>query len=122
MQDVVQLISLTKDWNVDDVRVSSIDSDTVRFTKATAYELDIGIGDRIFPTKFIDDVSKWHHLRDFKKALQEYDCEGKLSKVLWDSQVLRAVLTPFQLSGPVGILFKESKTFQDSSQVLPASF
>ena len=118
MQDIVERISLIKDWNIDDVQISNIDSETVRFTKATVYELDIRIGDQILPAKFIDEVAKWQHLGNLEKTSQEQDCQGKVLKVLWGSKALRSVLNPFQLNGPVGLSFKSSKTLQNSSQVL----
>ena len=118
LQDIVQRISASKEWNVDNVRILNIDSKNAKFTKATDYELKIKIGDQILPTKFVDEIPKWEHLGDLENISQDQDHHEKTSKVLWSSKALQSVLAPFQLNGPLDLSFKRSKSPQDSSQVL----
>eukprot|EP00250_Pteridium_aquilinum_P022810 c25736_g1_i1 orf=168-1478(+) len=116
VSELVQKISAARDWDLSQVHILNIDSENVKYTKATIYELDIQIGDQILPAKFIDDVTDWQHLGVLEADSGDSRTEKGTEDASWNLKTLQSVLIPFRLNGPLDLLFKSSETSQGSSE------
>lgn len=115
--DIIQRISVAKNWKPDLVNILNIDFEDARFKKTEIYYLDLQIGERIFPTKFIDEIEAWQRLGDLETCCSDLDHQRRAAKDLWNSEVFGSVLPPFGVYGPLDLLFESTQTTQDERDI-----
>ncbi|KAK4276643.1 hypothetical protein QN277_014769 [Acacia crassicarpa] len=90
LQDVVEVISASGNWNVEDVRVSEVQE--ARYSIAQFYEFSVELDDNHFgPISFSDDFGSW---RKFRKPKSDF------YSLVNDTNSL-AVMDTLEIEGPV---------------------
>ncbi|KAM0967903.1 hypothetical protein ACFX2I_016283 [Malus domestica] len=90
LQDVLKQISAKHKWDLQDVRVSRLDVDRVRFGSAQRYEFRVGFGKIHVAVLFSDDVASW---KKFRKP------RTHLGSLVQDLSSM-AVVDTFEVEGP----------------------
>lgn len=98
-------------WSKDDVKISHIDTTDAKFGQTVVYEFDIQVGENVIPVRLSEDVSSWKYLEELPSGFDVTLADGAVPATFGDTQsnALRAVLAPFQLSGPVELWIQDGE-------------
>lgn len=111
LSEVIQVISATQDWNSEEVVVSNIDTAGAKVGKAQSYELDVQVGEKVFPARFVEELTSSRY-----SEAKETGVDGKRNSFgdLMESANLaaKAVLLPFQMEGPLEVWIEEADNLQ----------
>eukprot|EP01018_Ginkgo_biloba_P002662 Gb_13323 [translate_table: standard] len=114
LSDVLQVISKTQDWNLEEVTVSSIDTSNAKFGKTQSYELNVEVGENVFAAKFVDEITSWKYLEEMEGSNgDKLEENGEKSDMgLLQSANLTVVLEPFQMEGPLELWIEGADQLQ----------
>ncbi|KAI5064228.1 hypothetical protein GOP47_0020898 [Adiantum capillus-veneris] len=111
ISDVTDALISSLGWNKDEVKLSHIDTTDSKFGQTLVYEFDIEIGDKVIPLRLSEEVQVWKYLEELPAWGDEPLAIKTVPATLGEphSQVLSAILAPFQLSGPVELWIQDAE-------------
>lgn len=98
-------------WSKDEVKIAHIDTTDSKFGQTLVYEFDIQVGDKVIPLRLSEEVQTWEYLEELPGGSSDSLAVKTVSATLGNpqSQVLAAILAPFQLSGPVELWIQDAE-------------
>eukprot|EP00250_Pteridium_aquilinum_P014625 c22101_g1_i1 orf=646-1995(-) len=98
-------------WSKDEVKIAHIDTTDSKFGQTLVYEFDIQLGEKVIPLRLSEEVLNWRYLEELPAGSSESFAVKTLPATSGNpqSQVLEAILAPFQLSGPVELWIQDAE-------------
>ncbi|MCO5609648.1 hypothetical protein L7F22_063878 [Adiantum nelumboides] len=111
ISDVTDALIMNLGWSKDEVQISHIDTTDSKFGQTLVYEFDIEIGGKMIPLRLTEEVQVWKYIEELPAGSGESLAIKTIPVTLGepDSQVLAAILAPFQLSGPVELWIQDAE-------------
>ncbi|MCO5613367.1 hypothetical protein L7F22_067643 [Adiantum nelumboides] len=111
ISDVTDALIMNLGWSKDEVKISHIDTTDSKFGQTLVYEFDIEIGGKMIPLRLTEEVQVWKYLEELPAGSGESLAIKTIPVTLGEphSQVLAAILAPFQLSGPVELWIQDAE-------------
>lgn len=111
VSDAADILISNLGWTRDEVKISHIDTTDSKFGQTLVYEFDIQIGEKVIPLRLSEEVQVWKYLEELPAGSSEPLAIKTAPATLGEpqSQVLAAILAPFQLSGPVELWIQDAE-------------
>jgi hypothetical protein len=110
LSEVIQVISAAQDWNSEEVVVSNIDTAGAKVGKTQSYELEVQVGEKVFPARFVDELTSSRYSGGKETAVDGENSFGGLMEAA--NLAAEAVLLPFQMEGPLEVWIEEANNLQ----------